>query len=45
MTKNTSTPCTKYHIPKKNINKLNTKGETQLHIACLKVNLLDLMIN
>lgn len=35
ITKNT-TSCTKYHVPKKNINKLNNKGETQLHTACLK---------
>lgn len=25
------------NIPKRNINKTNFKGETQLHIACLKV--------
>ncbi|OAD55621.1 BRCA1-associated RING domain protein 1, partial [Eufriesea mexicana] len=26
----------KYYVPKKNINKQNPKGETKLHIACLK---------
>ncbi|XP_050471073.1 BRCA1-associated RING domain protein 1-like [Bombus huntii] len=32
-----STVCNlKYRIPKKNINKQNSKGETQLHTACLK---------